>query len=94
MLRSSAFLARTGPRQTLFSEKLQEVAAAGGLSGEADDVVAATASLERTPVMVAVHDCDPGADPEALEVWDGSCPGSCVLRASSLFRPSPSLACR
>lgn len=29
---------------------------------------AAAAKMERTPVVVAVHDCDPGADPDALEV--------------------------
>lgn len=59
--------------QTLFSEKLQELAASGlSLSGgvEADEVAAAAAAatMERTPVVVAVHDCDPGADPDALEV--------------------------
>eukprot|EP00903_Cladosiphon_okamuranus_P013705 g12761.t1 len=55
--------------KTLFSEKLQELAASG-LSGGEDEVAtaAAVSSMERTPVVVAVHDCDPGADPDALEV--------------------------
>lgn len=40
--------------QALFCEKLQE-------AGEGDPA-------SRTPVVVAVHDCDPGAEAGALEV--------------------------
>ncbi|CAM9385750.1 unnamed protein product [Ectocarpus sp. 6 AP-2014] len=53
--------------KTLFSEKLQEIAAAG-LTGDLEEVdSSAAAAFRPTPVVVAVHDCDPGADTDALE---------------------------